>query len=129
MKATTEKAFEAYIEETLATRGWLAGAVEYWDKSKALFPEYVIEFIKATQANLWKQMEKLHGAELSGKLIDTLVKERNTKGTLFIIRHGFKFYGKTFKLAFFKPSHGLVSRKQAACDKAGALSSQRWQHG
>jgi len=108
MKATTEKAFEAYIEETLATRGWLAGSVESWDKSKALFPEYVIEFIKATQANLWKQMEKLHGAELSGKLIETLVKERNTKGTLFIIRHGFKFYGKTFKLAFFKPSHGLV---------------------
>jgi len=108
MKATTEKAFEAYIEETLATRGWLTGAVASWDKSKALFPDYVIEFIKATQANLWKQMEKLHGDELTCKLLETLVKERNTKGTLFIIRHGFKFYGKTFKLAFFKPSHGLV---------------------
>lgn len=108
MKATTEKAFEAYIEEMLATRGWLTGSVDCWDKSKALFPDYVIDFIKATQANLWKQMEKLHGAELSGKLIDTLVKERNTKGALYIIRHGFKFYGKTFKLAFFKPAHGLV---------------------
>ena len=87
MKATTEKAFEAYIEETLATRGWLTGAVASWDKSKALFPDYVIEFIKATQANLWKQMEKLHGDELTCKLLETLVKERNTKGTLFLIRH------------------------------------------
>ncbi len=108
MKATTEKAFEAYIEEALATRGWLNGAVEYWDKPKALFPDYVIDFIKSTQANLWKQMEKLHGSELSSILIDTLVKERNTKGTLYIIRHGFKFYGKIFRLAFFKPAHGLV---------------------
>ena len=53
-------------------------------------------------------MEKLHGQELEAKLISTLVKERDTKGTLHIIRHGFKFYGKTFKLAFFKPAHGLV---------------------
>jgi len=108
MKATTEKAFEAYIEETLATRGWLTGSVERWEKAKALFPDYLIEFIQATQAGLWKQMEKLHGAELQSKLIETLVKERNTKGTIHIIRHGFKFYGKTFKLAFFKPAHGLV---------------------
>ena len=42
------------------------------------------------------------------KLIDTLVKERNTKGTIHIIRHGFKFYGKTFKLAFFKPAQARL---------------------
>ncbi len=112
MKATTEKAFEAYIEETLAARGWIAGDNLLWDKQKALFPEYALDFIKTTQADLWKQMEKLHGAELSGKLIDTLVKERNTKGTIHILRHGFKFYGKTFKLAFFKPAHGLVQETQ-----------------
>lgn len=108
MKATTEKAFEAYIEETLAARGWISGLTEYWDKTKALFPDYVIDFIKSTQPDLWKQMEKLHGSELPGKLMETLVKERNTKGTLHILRHGFKFYGKTFKLAYFKPAHGLV---------------------
>jgi len=114
MKATTEKAFEAYIEENMSEkRGWVTGSNLLWDKQKALFPDYVIDFIKATQGDLWKQMEKLHGAELSGKLIDTLVKERNTKGTLYIIRHGFKFYGKTFKLAFFKPAHGLVQETLA----------------
>lgn len=112
MKATTEKAFEAYIQETLAARGWQTGDNFLWDKQKALFPEYIVSFIKTTQADLWKQMEKPHGAELSGKLMDTLVKERNTKGTIHIIRHGFKFYGKTFKLAFFKPAHALVQETQ-----------------
>jgi len=94
MKATTEKAFEAYIQETMAVRGWVSGSNQTWNKKLALFPDQVISFIKDTQADLWAQMEKLHGRELSGKLIETLVKERNSKGTLHIIRHGFKFYGK-----------------------------------
>lgn len=108
MKATTEEAFEAYIQETMSARGWISGSNQTWDKNKALFPNQVIAFIKDTQADLWAQMEKLHSHELSAKLIETLVKERNAKGTLHIIRHGFKFYGKTFKLAYFKPAHGLV---------------------
>jgi len=24
-----------------------------------------------------------------------------------VLRHGFKFYGNTFRLAYFKPAHGL----------------------
>lgn len=108
MKATTEKAFEAYIQETMSDKGWITGSNLIWDKQKALFPEHIVSFIKDTQGELWGQMEKLHGTELSAKLVDTLIKERDTKGTMHIIRHGFKFYGKTFKLAFFKPAHGLV---------------------
>ena len=36
-----------------------------------------------------------------------LVKELDLKGSLHVLRHGFKFYGKTFRLAYFKPAHGL----------------------
>ena len=107
MKATTEKAFEAYIEETLANRGWNPCSNLLWDKNKALIPEEVINFIKDTQGELWAQMEKLHGDELPAKLIEALIKERDTKGTLHVLRHGFKFYGKAFKLGYFKPAHGL----------------------
>ncbi|MDD5458113.1 MAG: type I restriction endonuclease [Phycisphaerae bacterium] len=107
MKATTEKAFEAYIQETMADRGWVTGSNLLWDKQRAIFPEYVLAFIRSTQSELWSQMETLHGSELSAKLIETLAKERDIKGTLQVIRHGFKFYGRTFKLAFFKPAHGL----------------------
>jgi type I restriction enzyme R subunit len=44
---------------------------------------------------------------MDAKLVETLYKERETKGTLHVLRHGFKFYGKTFFLGFFKPAHGL----------------------
>ncbi len=113
MQATTEKAFEAYIQETMAARGWISGLNTEWDKARALFPGHIIAFIRKTQADLWTQMEQLHGQELSAKLIETLVKERAAKGTLYIIRHGFKFYGKTFRLAYFKPAHGLVKETLA----------------
>ncbi len=107
MKATTEKAFEAYTEETLFRVGWNPLSNEHWDKKLALFPSVVLNFIQRTQIDTYSQMVKLHGTELDSKLIETLVKERETKGTLHVLRHGFKFYGKTFFLGYFKPAHGL----------------------
>jgi type I restriction enzyme R subunit len=109
MKATTEKAFEAYVEETLAAKGWVTVDNALWDKKMALFPTLVVNFIRETQSTTYSQMGKLHGGELDSKLIEALIKERDTKGTLHVLRHGFKFYGKTFQLAFFKPAHGLNS--------------------
>jgi len=107
VKATTEKAFEAYIEETLSKNGWEECSNQLWDKKMALIPEIIIRFIQDTQKDLWMEMEKLHGGELSKKLIETLLKERKTKGTIHLLRHGFKFYGKTFRMGYFKPAHSL----------------------
>ncbi|MGK2926509.1 MAG: type I restriction endonuclease subunit R, partial [Lysobacterales bacterium] len=39
------------------------------------------------------------------------------KGALHVLRHGFKFYGKTFRLAYFKPAHGLNDEVLALYDK------------
>ncbi|HEY0075465.1 MAG TPA: type I restriction endonuclease, partial [Abditibacteriaceae bacterium] len=108
MPHTTEKAFESYVEEILLTKsGWQTGRVAEWDKEQALFPAYIFAFLQDSQPKLWDEMRKLHGAGLEPLLINTLVKELDIKGTLHILRHGFKFYGKTFRLAYFKPAHGL----------------------
>ncbi len=108
MSQTTETHFEAAVQEILLTQsGWNPGVLSEWDKARALFPARVISFLKTTQEKLWKQMETQHGAGLEPMLIDTLVKELAIKGTLHVLRHGFKFYGKTFRLAYFKPAHGL----------------------
>ena len=108
MSQTNEHAFESYVEEILRDKaGWETGALTEWDVERALFPARVFAFLQATQQKLWKDMRTLHGAGLESLLIDTLVKELDHKGTLHILRHGFKFYGKTFRLAYFKPAHGL----------------------
>lgn len=105
---TTETAFEAYLEHVLTGQsGWHPLPVSGWDKAQAYFPDEVLGFIQRTQRDLWQQMEKLHGAELRPKLLDALLKELDLKGMLHVLRHGFKFYGKTFRTAYFKPAHGL----------------------
>ncbi|MCF8234040.1 MAG: DEAD/DEAH box helicase family protein [Bacteroidales bacterium] len=108
MKKHTEKTFESYIEETIVNQsGWQQGTVGEWDQKNALFPARVIDFLQTTQPRTYEKMQKLHGTELNEKLIQTLIKELNLKGILHILRHGFKFYGKTFDMAYFKPAHGL----------------------
>ncbi len=107
MAQTTERAFETYLQQMLERGGWEAGALAEWDVERALFPAQVFAFLQKTQPELWGEMLALHGAGLESLLIEALVKELDLKGTLHILRHGFKFYGKTFRLAYFKPAHGL----------------------
>lgn len=108
MSQTSEKAFETHVEEVLLQQsGWHAGTNAEWDVERALFPARIFAFLQETQAELWGQMRALHGDGLEGLLLNTLVKELNVRGTLHVLRHGFKFYGKIFRMAYFKPAHGL----------------------
>jgi type I restriction enzyme R subunit len=111
---TNERAFETQVEETLlGVAGWQRGSIAEWDVEHALSPARVCQFLEATQSKLWADMRALHAAELERLAIGALVKELNLKGALHVLRHGFKFYGKTFRLAYFKPAHGLNDDVQA----------------
>ena len=114
----TERAFETYVEATLLERGgWQRGTIAEWDVERALFPARVCAFLEATQPELWAEMRALHAAGLEDLVIEALVRELAVKGTLHVLRHGFKCYGKTFRPAFFKPAH-------ARNDAALALSER-----
>ena len=105
---TNERAFETYVAEMLlSASGWESGTNAEWDVERALFPAQVCRFLESTQPKLWSDMRTLHGDGLEHLLLTALVKELDLKGTLHVLRHGFKFYGKTFRLATFKPAHGL----------------------
>ncbi len=104
---TTEQAFESNVASMLAEAGWVPVEPGEWDAERALFPDRVLSFIRSTQPELWESAEKTHGAELQNRVIERLCRELDLKGTLEVLRHGFKFVGKTFRLAYFKPAHGL----------------------
>lgn len=108
MSTTTEKAFETYLEQMLTDGGWQSGTNAEWDKARALFPARMFAFIEATQPKLWADMATQHGSNLQTMLLDALGKELDIKGSLHVLRHGFKFYGKLFRLAYFKPAHTLA---------------------
>lgn len=108
MPQTTEHAFESYVETILLDRaGWNRGSPSDWDCERALFPARIVAFLQATQAEPWARMRALHGDALEALVVDAVAKELDLKGTLHVFRHGFKFYGRTFRLAWFRPAHGL----------------------
>ena len=103
-----EYAFESYVEEILLTKsGYDKGFVSDYNKESALFPDYIIAFIKQTQPELWQTMHALQGDIMESDIIDSLKKELASKGMLDVLRHGFKYRGKRFFVAYFKPAHNM----------------------
>lgn len=102
-----ERTFEDLVEEILLQGGWELASNDQWDVDSALFPARVCSFLKEAQPKLWAKVRALDSSELEQRIIVALVKELRSKGTLYVLRHGFKFYGNLFRLATFRPAHGL----------------------
>jgi len=108
MPGHTEQAFETAIEAGLVvTGGYAKRPPGAYDETLALFPEDVVGFLQDTQPAKWTQLEALLGAKTQATVLGELAKELDVKGTLHVLRHGFKCYGKTFRLAAFRPNSGL----------------------
>ena len=104
----TEKDFENAIEQSLLkTKEYTKIDNSEYDKNLALFPNTFISFLKITQPEEWKKLEKIHKDKIEQKIISRLVQELEKKGTLDVLRHGIIDYGVKFKLAHFKPASGL----------------------
>ena len=108
MSKHTEIRFEEAIEEILiASGGYTKGDPKTYDLEKALFPKDVISFISETQAKRWDALKLLLDDKAEETLIYDLTKELTLKGSLHVLRHGFKCFGKAFRLAFFTPNSKL----------------------
>lgn len=108
MNKHTEIRFEEAIEQHLVEHGgYSKGDPKAYDPERALFPTDVVAFIEATQSKNWKSLSDLHGDRATDTLMDSLCKELASKGSLNVLRHGFKCFGKTYRLAHFSPNSGL----------------------
>ncbi len=105
MAAHTEKAFEAAIEAGLSgSGGYETRDPKTYDETLAFFPDDVTGFLKESQPAKWQALQKLLGPKTAATVLDSLAKELEFKGTLHILRHGFKCYGKTLRMAWFRPN-------------------------
>lgn len=101
----TEIRFEEAIEESLlSSGGYINGNSHAFDAPLALFPRDVISFIQSSQPKKWEALQAILGERTEKSLIQDLAKELATKGSLHVLRHGFKSFGKSFRLAFFAPN-------------------------
>jgi type I restriction enzyme R subunit len=106
-KYTNEAAFETVIESHLLANGYMRIAEAGFDQARAIFQEVILDFIRETQEKEWKKLEALHGAKTGEQIITDLCKWMDANGSLATLRHGFKCYGRTLRVAFFKAAHGL----------------------
>lgn len=107
MKQTSEEAYETAIETVLLADGYIRLPTSEFDRERAIFAGVSLEFIRGTQSKTWGKLEVLHGDETGERVLQALCNWMDTHGVLTTLRHGFKCYGKTLRVAFFRPAHGL----------------------
>ena len=126
-KRHSEAAFEAVIETHLLNHGYVTVLAEGFDRERAIFPEIVLAFIRETQPEEWSMLEAFLGDRTGQQVLDDLCKWMDANGSLATLRHGFKCYGRTLRVAFFKAAHGLNPQLEA-CYAANRLGVTRQLH-
>ena len=113
----TEPYFENEIEYSLLTEGgYQQGLAEDYEKSTALFPADVAAFIQTTQPKLWAYLEMSRKDKAKDELIKALNQELNIKGSLHVLRNGFRVANRTAKMAYFAPNSTLNETTQQQYD-------------
>ncbi len=107
MKIHTEATFESVIESHLLENGYTALPSSGYDAQRAFFPQQVLDFIRETQADEFQRIQDLLADKTEATLLKDLTHWLDTQGALPVLRNGFKCYGRRFRLAFFKPAHGM----------------------
>lgn len=106
----SEEAFEAAIEHYLITKGgYIKGDPVWFDKNRGLDPSMVAAFIRNTQPAEWQYLQNIQKDKAEQTLLDDLCNALDSKhgGCLKVLRHGFKCFGKLFRVAFFAPASGM----------------------
>ncbi len=118
MKKYIEIRFEESIELSLTGNGgYSKGNPSAFDSKIALFGEDVLQFVSTSQPTAWKHIVDYNGDAAKESLLNALTTELNNKGSLFVLRNGFRFFGRTFKLAYFKPNTTLNPSAKEDYDK------------
>ena len=105
MSGHTERDFESAIEAGLTSSGgYEKRSPSAYDEALALFPDDASGFLRDSQQAKWQALEALLRPKTAATVLDSLSKELELKGTLHVLRHGFKCYGKTFRMAYFRPN-------------------------
>jgi type I restriction enzyme R subunit len=109
-----EIAFETAIEDGLLTHGrYTRGDPEMFDRELALDRAELFTFLHDSQPKTWAKLEGILGQQTESTVLDNLLGALDARGSLDVLRHGFKCYGKQLSLAYFAPAHGMNPETQA----------------
>ena len=107
-----EKRFEEDIESFLLSPegGYQKGDMKKYDKDKAMDMETLLSFVKETQPKEWDRFERVTVSDVEKKFYKAVNDAIDNQGLINVLRHGFKYRGINFKVAYFKPESELNMR-------------------
>ncbi|MBN1366534.1 MAG: type I restriction endonuclease subunit R [Dehalococcoidales bacterium] len=111
----TEKTFESAIESYLLNKsGYIKGNNATFDIERCIDTAVLMDFIQETQPKDWQYLLNLQKDRAESVLLDDLCRALNSEheGCLSVLRHGFKCFGKVFRVAYFAPASGLNPETQ-----------------
>lgn len=107
MSLHNEIELEDEICEHLAANGWLYSPDDDgYDRTRALFAEDVLDWVRSAQQAAWDSIVKSHGTQAGATILSRLRESLDRRGTLDVLRHGIEMLGLRDKLAIaqFKPA-------------------------
>jgi len=117
---TSERGFQQDIVDYLSNYGGYVDRTIYndnrevklyknshYNKNTCLDMELTLNFIIETQPKAWEKFNKIYGDVAAEKFIDGLIRELDKKGTINVLRNGFRDSGTSFKLFYPKPNSNL----------------------
>ena len=111
---TSERDFQAQIEHVLRNRHGYhkrfssaeTGAGDY-DADLCLIPRDVLDFIRGTQPEAWRQLRSIYQDDTERRFLQRLSNEIIKRGTLDVLRKGVKDAGQSFQLIYFAPATSM----------------------
>jgi type I restriction enzyme, R subunit len=91
--AHQEKHFEDYVAGRLVAQGWKLGDTAKYDTERAIYPEDLVAWLEATQADKWAKLRKDNAERATEVLMDRLAKALEQQGTMHVLRNGFSIAG------------------------------------
>ena len=93
MADSQEKTFQKDILTALAGQQWLIGKSADYDRTNALYPEDLIGYFQSAYPDRWDKFCKNNPQNPEQVLIKATTRELDKRGTLEVLRHGFKLPG------------------------------------
>jgi type I restriction enzyme, R subunit len=93
----------------LTSGGYVQADPGNFDRERCLDPTVLLPFIQDTQPKEWAYLQAIQKDQAEATLLESLCAALNSEheGCLKVLRHGFKCFGKLFRVAFFAPASGL----------------------
>ena len=109
----TEAAFETVIECAPASERLCAADRTGFDRERAIFPAKCWTSSVTLSRKSGRSWRRCTGTKTGEQVLADLCKWMDTNGSLATLRHGFKCYGRTLHVAFFKAAHELNPELEA----------------